>query len=190
MSRRYWFTYWWTDNPWLCDGTGHPMTRSKYDHIRPCSLHDLAIERTGPLIYVCHVPKAVGAVRHHTYRILGRWALSILLGSPPLAIAQKYEVLSTMDLQKTPDLRQSYICVPIEPGVVRRVEETVRDKPYDGNMLKQKSHGTNWTVKGFTMTQWNIGTMSPPSSALNMTKALSSRLIHQSTAFLGMPHQT
>ena len=134
MSRRYWFTYWWTDNPWLCDGIGHPMTRSKYDRIRPCSLQDLSIERTGPLIYVCHVPKAVGAVRHHRYRMLGRWALAILLGSPPLAIAQKCEVLLTMDLWNPPppDLRQSYICVLIEPGVVRGVSKTVRDKPYGG----------------------------------------------------------
>ena len=36
VSRRYWPTYWWTDNPWLCDGTGHRLTRTKYDRIRPC----------------------------------------------------------------------------------------------------------------------------------------------------------
>ena len=147
MSRRYWPTYWWTDNPWLCDGTGHWLTRTKYDRIRPCSLQDLAIERTGPTTYVCRVPLAEGAGKHHTDRKLGRWALAILLGSPPLDIAQICEVRPTVALRNPPVLRQAYTRELVAAGAVRGVADTAPDILSRGVMLKQASNGINWTVE-------------------------------------------
>ena len=147
MSRRYWPTYWWTDNPWLCDGTGHWLTRTKYDRIRPCSLQDLAIERTGPTSYVCRVPFAEGAGKHHTDRKLGRWALAILLGSPPLDIAQICEVRPTVALRNPPVLRQAYTWELVAARAVRRVADTAPVIPSRGVMLKQASNGINWTVE-------------------------------------------
>ena len=146
VTCRYWPTYSWADNPWLCDGTGHQLSRTKYDRIRPCSLDELAFERSGPTTYVCHVPLAEGAAKHHTDRKLGRWALAILMGSPSLAIGQTFEVQPTVTLRHPPQLRLSYDWVLDGPGAVRGVARAPPGMSSRGIMLKQEANGINWTV--------------------------------------------
>ncbi|TDH68629.1 uncharacterized protein CCR75_003566 [Bremia lactucae] len=190
VTRRYWPTYSWADNPWLCDGIGHWLMSKKYDRIRQCALEELAMERTGPTTYVCHVPLAEGADKHHTNRKRGRCALAIHLESPSLPMGRTFEVIHTVALRHPPDIRLSYNWVLVEPGVVRGVEGTALDISSRGIMLKQEANGINWTVDDSHSVplafEHDVAVIRSSQRALGLVVEAH----HRSTAFRGMPHPT
>ncbi|TDH67568.1 hypothetical protein CCR75_000060 [Bremia lactucae] len=105
------------------------------------------MERTGPTTYICHVPLAEGVDKHHTNRKLGRWALAILFGSPPLAMGRTFKLIPTVALRHPPpDLQLSYNWVLVEPGAVRGVESSALDISSRRIILKKEANGINWTV--------------------------------------------
>ena len=55
-DEHFWPTYAWTDNPWIVDQYGKPLTSQKYDKIQPCSNANLQKSSTDYCsdILLCH----------------------------------------------------------------------------------------------------------------------------------------
>ncbi|EGZ06523.1 hypothetical protein PHYSODRAFT_403313, partial [Phytophthora sojae] len=140
----FWPTFLWSDNPWLREVGGAVLTRKKYHRIRVCALAELHIQRTGVASYSIAIPSPLGETKHHTRPKLGRWGLAVLLGSPPLGIAEEMRVKRELDLRHQPELQHQYLWTVNAQGAVSGVVLDDQRRKVASLWLHQHEDGILW----------------------------------------------
>ncbi|KAE9273288.1 hypothetical protein PR003_g29950, partial [Phytophthora rubi] len=143
-EERFWPTYSWADNPWILDAKGKTLTGKVYDKIRRCSLAELEIQRIGRWTYSFVIPEANGGM--HQQAKLRRWAIAILLSSPPIEIGKGLQVNAEMQLRHQPKLEHTYRWECTAPGRAKGVRLDQPDQTMTAMEVAQTANGIHWTV--------------------------------------------
>lgn len=96
-----------------------------------------------PYTYALMIPSPQGEEKTHTQAKLRRWALAVLLGSPPMAIAETMAVTQDLQIRHPPELTLSYTWKYVDEGQV--VGEPLEGKQFSID-LRQTSDGIHWKV--------------------------------------------
>ena len=69
---RFWFTFNWSDNPWIRDRGGNMLAKASFQRIEACPLDQLGLERTGSAEFVLTIPRPAHQSKHHSAAKLQR----------------------------------------------------------------------------------------------------------------------
>ena len=135
-------------NPWIQGSDGKTLGRAKYARIPPCSLRSLCIRRLGPQEFLVTFPSLGGTLPRHLHRILQRWATSILLSSPHLAVGAG-PVEPGLVLRHPPPFRRAYQWSRVRANIiVGSCRDPEIESANSSMRLRQDVHGIHSSIEG------------------------------------------